>query len=108
MQHIDRLAYANRLARLHPAYKVGCSALALGLCLAVPHPAVGLGVLLTMLALSILWAGLPATFVLKLALGEASFLALGVLGVAVSGVVWTALASSFALKGPLLDALRSE
>lgn len=84
MQHIDRLAYANRLTRLHPAYKLGCSVLALAHCLAVPHPVAGLSVLVAMLALSIVWAGLPPAFVLKLALGEAGFLALGVLGVAVS------------------------
>ena len=28
--------------------------------------------------------------------------------VAVSGVAWTALAAAFALRGPLLEALRSE
>jgi len=104
MQHIDRFAYANRLARLHPAYKVGCSALALLLCLVVPHPAAGLSVLAAMLTLAIAWAGLPPAFVLKLALGEASFLALGVLGVAVS-VSTSASAAPGVRMGPLWFAI---
>jgi cobalt/nickel transport system permease protein len=84
MRRIDSLAYANRIARLHPVYKAGCSISALLACLVVSRIDVSLAVLALMLALSIGWAELPARFVLRLVVGEATFLAIGVLGVAVS------------------------
>ena len=84
MRRIDRWAYGNRITRLHPAWKAGCSLLAILVALVASRVDVSFGVLAIMVGLSIGWAGLPARPVLSLTLGEASFLALAVVGVAVS------------------------
>ncbi|MFN3331576.1 MAG: cobalt ECF transporter T component CbiQ [Caldilinea sp.] len=84
MRQIDAYAYSNRLYKLHPAYKAGCSLLALVLCLAISRPLASLLTLALMLGLTVFWAGLPWRFVLKVLLAEGSFLLAGVLGVAVS------------------------
>jgi len=84
MRHIDRYAYANRIHRLHPGYKAGLAALAIGVCLVAGHPLVGLAVLVVMVGLTILWAGLPPGPVLRLLAGQGAFLVAGVAGVAVS------------------------
>lgn len=84
MHLLDRYAYSNRIRKLHPAYKAGCSLSALILCLGISSLGFSLFVLLVMLGLTIFWARLPARFVLRLTFVEGSFLLFGVLGVAVS------------------------
>ncbi len=84
MHLIDRFAYANHIRKLHPGYKAGCSLLALVLCLGINRLQTSLLILFVMLGLSILWARLPARFVLRLTFVEGSFLLFGVLGVAIS------------------------
>ena len=106
MRLLDRYAYSNRIHRLHPAYKAGCSLLAIVVCLAVNHFYVSLFILLIMIALTILWAGLPARFVLTLLLAEGSFLLVGVVGIAVS--VSSIPTSSGLAAGPLWINLSAE
>lgn len=84
MRWIDRYAYTNRLHRLDPAYKAGFSLGALLLCLIYDRPLVSGGIVILFVILSILWAALPAGFVVRLITAEASFLLVGVLGVAVN------------------------
>lgn len=84
MRRIDAYAYSNRLSRLHPAYKVGCSLLMLMLCLVLNRPLTSVLILVLMLALTIGWAGLPWRFTFKLLGAEGGFLLAGVLGVAIS------------------------
>lgn len=84
MRQLDAFAYSNQLRRLHPAYKAGCSLLALLLCLGLNRIYSSLVIFIFMLGLTIFWAGLPWRFVLRLILAEGSFLLIGVLGVAVS------------------------
>lgn len=84
MRFIDRYAYSNRIHRLHPAYKAGCSLLAIVLCLSIDRPLVNLLILGLMMSLTIFWAGLPGRFVLRLSLAEGGFLFVGVIGVAIS------------------------
>lgn len=84
MRWIDRFAYGNRIRGLDPAYKAGFSLAVLVLGLGLDRPTVSLGLMIGVIALSILWAGLPAGFVLRLLLVEGGFLVVGVLGIAVS------------------------
>lgn len=84
MRRIDGLAYANELARLHPAYKAGCSLLGMLAALLMSRIDVSIAVVAIMLTLSIAWARLPAPFVLRLVAGEASFLLITAAGVALS------------------------
>lgn len=84
MQRIDSYAYSNRLRKLDPAYKAGFSSLVLLACLFIDRPLILLLILLGLVALSILGAGLPPAFVLKLLTAEGGFLAAGVLSVAIS------------------------
>ncbi|MCS6774117.1 MAG: cobalt ECF transporter T component CbiQ [Thermoflexales bacterium] len=81
---IDAFAYANRLSRLHPAYKAGCSLLALCACLVLDRPLASVIVLVLMLALTTVWAGVPWRAVAKLLFAEGSFLLAGVLGIALT------------------------
>ncbi len=84
MHLLDRYAYSNRIRKLHPAYKAGCSFSALILCLGISRFGLSLFVLVVMLGLSIFWARLPARFVVRLTFVEGGFLLFGVLGVAIS------------------------
>lgn len=84
MHLLDRYAYSNRIHRLHPAYKAGCSLLAMAACLGINRLFASLSILIFMLSLTVFWAGLPGRFVLKLSLAEGGFLLAGVLGVAIS------------------------
>ncbi len=52
MDHIDRHAYSNRLRLIDPAQKGGLAVLAIGLCLLLDRPAVGLLTMAWMLALT--------------------------------------------------------
>lgn len=84
MRHIDRSAYGNRIARLHPAYKAGCSLFGILAALLLSRIEVSLGVFAIMVGLSSAWAGVPARLILPLVVGEATFLAFAVVGVAIS------------------------
>jgi cobalt/nickel transport system permease protein len=106
MRHVDRYAYANRINRLHPGYKAGLAALAIGVCLASGQPAIGLAVLVIMVGLAILWAGVPASPVLRLLAGQGAFLVAGVAGVALS-VGQDAGSAGLAL-GPLVIGVRGD
>ena len=84
MHIIDRHAYNNRLRQLDPAQKGALAIVALLLCLLLNRPLVGLTALGWMAGLAIGWAGVPARAVGRALLGEALFLALAVVGVALS------------------------
>ena len=84
MHWIDRYAYGNRIRRLNPLYKTGFSLIVIVICLAANRFPVSALCLFLMAVLSILWAGLPLRFFLKVLLAEGGFLLFGVLGVAVS------------------------
>ncbi|NTU78212.1 MAG: cobalt ECF transporter T component CbiQ [Chloroflexales bacterium] len=84
MHLIDRHAYTNALRRVDPAQKGGLAALAIVLCLLLDRPAVGLLTLAWMLALTTLWARVPLLVFGRALLSEGLFLALSVVGVAVS------------------------
>ena len=99
MRSIDRLAYGNRLARLHPAWKTGCSLGAIAVALVASRVDVSLLLLALMVGLSVVWAGIPARTVLRLVTGEAGLLALTVAGVAI-GASTASFPGSVAI-GPL-------
>ncbi|MDW8325009.1 MAG: cobalt ECF transporter T component CbiQ [Anaerolineales bacterium] len=84
MRLIDTYAYANRLRRFDPALKVGLTLWVILLCLTLNRPLVSAATLAWMLALGMVWAGLPARVVLKLLFVEGMFLLLGVLGIIVT------------------------
>jgi cobalt/nickel transport system permease protein len=84
MHIIDRHAYSNRLRQVDPAQKGGLAIVALLLCLALSRPLVGVTALGWMFALAAGWAGVPARAVARALLGEALFLTLAVVGVALS------------------------
>lgn len=84
MHLIDRHAYSNRLRLVDPAQKGGLAALAIGLCLLLDRPAVGLLTVAWMLALTTLWARVPPAAFGRALLAEGLFLLLSVAGVAVS------------------------
>ncbi len=99
MRQIERFAYGNRLARLHPAYKVAPSLVAVLTALLAGRLEVSVAVLAVVAAMSVGWARLPAAVVLRLAVGEAAFLTAGVVGLAVS--VGTAPVAGGVAVGPL-------
>lgn len=84
MDWIDRHAYSNRIRTLEPAYKAGLALAVILLCLVLSRPAVGLLAAVWMAGLLIGWAGVPPWTVLRVFLGEATFLMLAVGGVALS------------------------
>ncbi len=84
MDWIDRYAYGNRIRTLDPAYKAGLALAVILLCLALNRPAAGLLAVGWMAGLLIGWAGVPLRVVLRVLLGEATFLTLAVGGVALS------------------------
>ncbi len=84
MDWIDRYAYSSHIRTLDPAYKAGLALAVILLCLALSRPAVGLLAVGWMVGLLIGWAGVPPRIVLRVLLGEATFLALAVGGVAFS------------------------
>jgi cobalt/nickel transport system permease protein len=81
---IDRYAYSTPLRTLDPAHKAGLSLSALGLCLILNRPAVGLAVIAWMWILSLAWARHPGRLFGKILFAEGAFLAVSVLGVAIS------------------------
>ncbi len=81
---VDTFAYTNRLSTLHPAYKVGISALALGVCLAFDQPLTSALVLGVMWVLMVGWADIPWRAAARLLTAESGFLLGGVLSVALS------------------------
>ncbi|HEU4329059.1 MAG TPA: cobalt ECF transporter T component CbiQ [Roseiflexaceae bacterium] len=84
MRLLDRYAYACAIRRVDPAQKAALALLAILLCLLLDRPAVGLLAVLWMLALAALWARVPAAVFVRVLCAEAAFLALSVLGVALS------------------------
>lgn len=84
MQTIDTYAYASRLHRTDPAPRVLLALTVLVLCLASERPAVGLLAAAGMAALTIGAGGIPAHVVGRTLLAEGTFLALAVVGVALS------------------------
>jgi len=83
MHLIDRYAYTNRLRSVDPAQKFALALTALLLCLILDRPLVGALVVAWMWGLSI-FAGVPKRVLGHTLLAEAAFLALAVIGVAVS------------------------
>lgn len=84
MDWIDRYAYNNRLRFIHPGQKAGLALLAMLLCLVLNSVPVGLVTVLWMIALAVVWAGLPPRIIVRAVLAEGLFLAWAVAGVAIS------------------------
>jgi cobalt/nickel transport system permease protein len=101
MHLIDRHAYNNRLRLVDPAQKGGLAALAIGLCLLLDRPAVGLLAVAWMLALTTLWARVPPLAFGRALVAEGLFLLLSVVGVAVSVSVSLPTSSLAWRLGPL-------
>jgi cobalt/nickel transport system permease protein len=84
MRIIDSYAYTNALRQVDPAQKGGLALLAILLCLLLDRPVVGLLTLGWMFAFATLWARIPPLVFGRVLLAEGLFLALSVVGVAVS------------------------
>ncbi|MCG8351361.1 MAG: cobalt ECF transporter T component CbiQ [Chloroflexales bacterium] len=84
MRIIDNYAYTNALRQVDPTQKGGLALLAILLCLLLDRPAVGLLTLGWMFAFTALWARIPPLVFGRILLAEGLFLALSVLGVAIS------------------------
>lgn len=84
MHIIDSYAYTNRLRLTDPAQKGGLAMLAIGLCLLLDRPAVGLLTIAWMFTLTSLWARVPPLVFGRALLAEGLFLMLSVAGVAIS------------------------
>ncbi|MDW8404634.1 cobalt ECF transporter T component CbiQ [Chloroflexus sp.] len=81
---IDRYAFANRLRAVDPAQKAGLAVLVILLCLTLDRPLVGWLALGWMLAVAIWYARIPWRVVIAVLGAESTFLALSVIGIAVS------------------------
>ncbi len=101
MRLLDRYAYTCAVRRVDPAQKAALALLAVLLCLLLDRPAVGLLAALWMLALTTLWARVPAGVFARVLCAEAVFLALSVLGVALSAGAGTPAALWSWQIGPL-------
>ena len=84
MHLIDQFAYNNQIRKLDPVYKAGFSLTVIILSLLFVTPWISLSLMALSIALAVFWAKLPVKFVFRLLLAEGSFLAFGVLGVAIS------------------------
>jgi cobalt/nickel transport system permease protein len=84
MHIIDRYAYQSRIRRIDPAQKAALACLVIGGCLLLDTPAVGVVAVAWMAVLAVFWAGVPARVVGRVLLAEGLFLALAVVGVALS------------------------
>ena len=94
MLHIDRYAYCNRLRRIHPAEKVCLAGTALLVSLVGAPPVAPLLVLAVMAGVTVLWAGIPWRYYLRLVAVGSGFLVLGLPAVALKvgpegeGLLW--------------------
>ena len=77
-------AYAGKLRRLHPGYKVGLALTVIVGCLALDNPWTSTVALLWMCGLTLTVAHVPPRRLLRLLLAEAMFLALSVIGIVLS------------------------
>ncbi|MCL6612269.1 MAG: cobalt ECF transporter T component CbiQ [Peptococcaceae bacterium] len=84
MLSIDRYAYSNKLRHVHPAEKCGFALITVAVCLASSNRLTFILVILLMAGLAVFRAGIPLPFYLKLMCVPMSFLAVGVLTVAIS------------------------
>ncbi|PIX51860.1 cobalt ECF transporter T component CbiQ [Candidatus Aquicultor secundus] len=84
MLKIDQYAYINRIADMHPIEKSILALATMVICLAFSAPLTSVLVILFMAVLSILVAGIPARFYLKLMSLPLFFLVTGVLTVALN------------------------
>lgn len=109
MQLIDRYAYNNALRRVDPAQKGGLAVLTILLCLVLNRPAVGFLAVAWMLALTTLWARVPALVFGRVLLTEGLFLLFSVVGVALSVSLGQPAAAAAAWRiGPLWFSTSSE
>jgi len=84
MRVIDRYAFGNALRDVDPSQKGALALLAIILCLALDHPAVGILTLIWMLALTTWRARTPLRVSAGVLLTEGAFLSLSVVGIALS------------------------
>jgi cobalt/nickel transport system permease protein len=84
MELIDRYAYTNRMRQIDPAQKAALAVLVITLSLLLNHPLVGALAASWMWGITTLWAGVPGRVFGRLLLVESTFLALAVVGVALS------------------------
>lgn len=84
MQTIDRYAYNNRIRFVNPAVKAMLAGMTILLILLLDRPLVSLVALLYMFGVTIWIAGIPLRMMGRLLLAEGVFLALTVIGVAIS------------------------
>jgi cobalt/nickel transport system permease protein len=102
MDTIDRYAHSNAIRCLDPAQKGALALLAMGLCLALDRPLVGLLTVGWMLALTVGWARVPAPVFGRVALAQGLFLAASAAGVSLAAGLGAAPAATWALRaGPL-------
>lgn len=102
MDMIDRYAHSNAIRCLDPAQKGGLALLAMGLCLVLDRPLVGLLTVGWMLGLTVGWARVPAPVFGRVVLAQGLFLAASSAGVAISAGLGAAPAGAWALRaGPL-------
>ena len=84
MMYIDKCAYTNRLANVHPMEKLAFVALTMTICLSANSIHIPVLIILIMSLLTLFKAGIPYKFYIKLMLIPLSFLFLGVISVAVN------------------------
>jgi cobalt/nickel transport system permease protein len=102
MDTIDRYAHSNAIRCLDPAQKAGLALLAMGLCLALDRPAVGVLAVAWMLGLTVGWARVPAPVFGRAVLGQGLFLVASSACVALEVGLGAAPAGVWALRaGPL-------
>lgn len=97
MDTIDRYAHSNAIRCLDPAQKGALALLAMGLCLLIDHLLTSLLTIGWMLALTVLWARVPARVFLRVILAQSIFLAVSSVGVAISIGIGPAVPDSWAL-----------
>lgn len=101
MDMIDRYAHGNAIRCIAPAQKGGLALLALGLCLLLDRPLVGLLTIGWMLALTVRWARVPARVFGQVMLAQSLFLIISTLGVVLSGGLGVAPSGAAIQIGPL-------
>lgn len=101
MDMIDHYAHSNAIRCVAPAQKGGLALLALGLCLLLDHPLVGLLTVGWMLAFTVYWARVPARVFGQVMLAQSLFLAISTIGIVLSGGLGAAPSGMTLQMGPL-------
>ena len=84
MIYIDKCAYSNKLAHVHPLEKFVFVALTMVICLTSNSILIPVAIMIIMSFLTVFKAGIPFKFYLKLMLIPFSFLFLGIISIAIN------------------------